>query len=209
MLDYNKMDNVLKNLEDATQNMKSVTELQEYLKGQICVLDEVRKEIEQSNISISNMLSIQEKGFTNHEECLHDIEERHKELNDKIDRVFEDYKKLNSAFELLELGLKRNVALIEDVKGVADNGKKILDEHTISLSSIKSTVEEIDKTLKELDLRIQNTERSLFEILKEIEIINKEISIVKKQNKGLICGMIIGGVFIVATFVISLIGLFV
>jgi hypothetical protein len=85
---------------------------------------------------------------------------------------------------------------------------KVLDEHTISLSSIKSTVEEIDKILKELDLKIQNTERSLFEILKEIEIINKEISIVRKQNKGLICGMIIGGVFIVATFVISLIGLF-
>jgi len=58
-------------------------------------------------------------------------------------------------------------------------------------------------------MKIQNTEQSLCEILKEIEIINKEISIVRKQNKGLICGMITGGVFIVATFVISLIGLFV
>ena len=192
MLDYNKMDNVLKNLEDTTQNMKSVTELQEYLKEQISSLNEVKKEIEESNTSISNMLSIQEKGFIDHEECLHDIEERHKDLNDKIDRVFEDYKKLNSAFELLELGLKRNAALIEDVKGVADNGKKILDEHSGMLSEIKVALDNLAKVLDEHTISLSSIK-----------------STVRKQNKGLICGMIIGGVFIVATFVISLIGLLV
>lgn len=111
MLNYNKMDEVLNNLEAQVDNFKSLSSVQEKFEGALSELSQSLAAIKIEREQVERLVN-----------SITELETTHKEIDGKIETVLQDYKKLHSSFEYLELELKKNIAIVNDIQNDIKKG---------------------------------------------------------------------------------------
>ena len=134
MLNYDKMDSVLQNLDDCVENMKNVSETQEKLEDALTKIETVVSELRESKTAMTTSVEAIEK-----------IEKTHEDISLNIEAVLQDYKKIHSAFEFVELELKKTSSSIESLK--AEIIEK-LDEANKQVKITRETLVERIETAK-------------------------------------------------------------
>ena len=105
MLNYDKMDEVLNNLDGAADSLKQVSELQAKFDKALDEVQEAVTGIKTENTNVERLIgAVKELSLT------------HKSISDKIETILQDYKKLHSAFEYLELELKKNASAVNEIQ---------------------------------------------------------------------------------------------
>ncbi len=128
MLNYDKMDDVLKNLDECVDDIKEISKTQETLEGIALKMNEAIFQINDTkNIILKNVENIEL------------IEKKHEDIERNIESVLQDYKKIHSAFEYVEIETKKTTAQLEALK--------INQEEKID--GLKRTLEEIEEKRKE------------------------------------------------------------
>ena len=151
MLNYDKMDEVLNNLDKYANEVKSVSETQEKLDNTISKIDQ----------TISNLNET--KGtITSSAKTLENIENVHNKIEEDIVTVLQNYKKTNSAFEYLELELKNIRASLDSIK---EEQAKVFEKIE---NSIKKNAESQNESIKSAS----NMSVGLFIVVIALLIIN-------------------------------------
>lgn len=146
MLNYDKMDEVLDNLDKAADSLKQVSELQTKFDNALGGVQKTIDEIKTENANVERMIAaVQELSLT------------HKSISDNIETILQDYKKLHSAFEYLELELKKNASAVNEVQKELNLG-------------LRMTASFADETKKELTITKERDKKMKFAIFTGIGI---------------------------------------
>lgn len=97
------MDEILNNLETQADGLKSLSKLQESFENALGDLSQVVKDIQTERENVEKIA-----------DSIKDLESIHASTDRKIETVLQDYKKLHSSFEYMELELRKNASLLED-----------------------------------------------------------------------------------------------
>ena len=103
MIDYNEMEKVIKNLNEYVSKVQQMSKVQ----GK---LDETLSGV--SNIAES--LSQIDNDLKDYSTTIAELEDKHRIITSQFDTVLQDYKKLHSSFELLDIELKKITLQNED-----------------------------------------------------------------------------------------------
>ncbi|PWM73353.1 MAG: hypothetical protein DBX59_05155 [Bacillota bacterium] len=131
MLNYDKMNSVLDNLDSCAESLSSIVDTQKTLETLSNKVESTISELKQ------NSNNIQE--YTNSVAIL---EKAHFDISNKIDNVMQDYQKLHSAFEYLEIELKKTNSVLDTVKTELVNYIDTTQEKSIT------AIEELKKEIK-------------------------------------------------------------
>ena len=128
MLNYNKMDEVLNNLETQVDNFKNIVEIQARLEGVLGELSQVHSEIKNEREK-SERFVVSVEG----------LESAHKAIDDKIETALQDYKEIHSNIELIEVEMNAS-----EISELQSESKRSLQEiYSLSVKNEKalSTIE--------------------------------------------------------------------
>ena len=117
MLNYNKMDEVLNNLETQVDNFKNIVEIQARLEGVLGELSQVHSEIKNEREK-SERFVVSVEG----------LESAHKAIDDKIETALQDYKGIHSNIELIEAEIEKNASEISELQS---ESKRSLQEISV------------------------------------------------------------------------------
>ena len=120
MINYNEMEKVIQDLNNYVEKIQKTTESQKRIDESVEQLEKIKESISEIADNI--------KQYT---DSIQGIESKHETLNSQVDIVLQDYKKLHSAFELLDIELKKINAknesfenLLQATKGEIENIEK-------------------------------------------------------------------------------------
>lgn len=130
MLNYNKMDEVLNNLETQVDNFKNIVEIQARLEG-------VLGELSQAHSEIKNEREKSERFVVSVE----GLESAHKAIDDKIETALQDYKEIHSNIELIEAEIEKNASEISELQ--SESKRSLQEIYSLSVKNEKalSTIE--------------------------------------------------------------------
>ena len=110
MINYNKMDEVLNNLERQAEDLRSLSKEQEAFEKALGELSQLHKDIQTEREKVETIA-----------DAIKNIESAHASIDRNIETVLQDYKKLHSSFEYLELELRKNACLMGEVQDKLKN----------------------------------------------------------------------------------------
>lgn len=126
MIDYKSMEKVIQDLNNYVDRLHETVKTQEKLDGTIEILVNLKNKIEEYNNEVCQ--------YTKKIEVL---EEQHGFIKNQFETVLYDYKKLHSAFELLDIELKKINMQNETERKALENLKKISDNIVNEVKNIK------------------------------------------------------------------------
>lgn len=112
MLNYDKMDEVLNNLEAQADDLKKLSKTQEQFENALNDLAHTIENITQ----ILNNIKVERENIEKLVESVEKLETAHQSIETKIETVLQDYKKVHSSFEYIELELKKNTAAVAEIQ---------------------------------------------------------------------------------------------
>ena len=192
MIDYKEMENVIQNLNNYVEKLKNINETQSKLDNTIAELIKIQE-------TIQNFKDI----INDYSKNINELENRHNDIKSQFDTVLQDYKKLHSAFELLDIELKKlntrqeNVekslidinelikAIKQTVSQITIAEENILKSQQDSFDSLKKlTSDNFAKMLEKQKENTQNLENSKVEIKRDIANLcdNIDNGIVKQEE---------------------------
>lgn len=203
MLNYNKMDEVLINLETQADNLKSLSETQTHFENALDKLSQNLNEIQIEREQVEQLVK-----------SVEGLENTHKAIDDKIETVLQDYKKLHSSFEYIELELKKNTSAVNEIQsdlnkeinGLYTSFTKMQGELNNAINSLSTSLTDIHSELQK-DLQEINSISS--ENNNKLSIIQNELESSKRSNKNLAIGIFVGVGISIVTLVLSVIGMFI
>ena len=125
MINYNEMEKVIQDLNNYVEKLQKTTESQKKIDDSLVQLEKIK----------ANINEIQET-IKNYTESIKGIESNHKVLNSQVEEVLQDYKKLHSAFELLDIELKK-------INAKNENFEKLLQDSKNELQHLQKTQQRI------------------------------------------------------------------
>lgn len=96
MIDYKEMENVIQALNEYVLKLQKISSTQQKL-------DDSIKEF----ITIKSHMEIIKETIDKYTKTIETLENKHEDIKSQFDTVLQDYKKLHSAFELLDIELKK------------------------------------------------------------------------------------------------------
>lgn len=124
MINYNDMENVIQALNIYVDKMQNIADTQKKLDEAKAELSEVKTKIANSELKIEK-----------YTEIIINLETKHDYIKSQFETVLQDYIKLHSAFELLNIEIKKiniqNQTLeksIEDLKSLTNETKRIISD---------------------------------------------------------------------------------
>lgn len=163
MIDYKEMEKVIQDLNNYVEKLQKTSETQKKL-------DESIEELVKIKESIKDI----EKAVGQYTKFLEELESKHDTIKSQFDTVLQDYKKLHSAFELLDIELKK----------------------------INSQNESFDKSLVELKLLTNEIKNEFSKVQVTQKSILEQQNLLAKKNKiwfGILTGLI--GIVLTLTIV--------
>ena len=135
MIDFKEMDKVVKDLNNYVEKLQKTEETQKQLMETIKELGEIKNSITNSENSINlNTKNIEE------------LEKTHEAIKLQFDSVLQDYKKLHSAFELIDIELKKSETInkdqLEQVKSLVEKTDRLLKDQEADTIIIQNLLEE-------------------------------------------------------------------
>lgn len=112
MLNYNKMDEVLNNLETQADSLKMLSKTQVQFEN---ALSELAQILENIALLINN-IKAERKDAEILVDSVEKLEAAHNAIEVKIETVLQDYKKVHSSFEYIELELKKNTSAVAEIQ---------------------------------------------------------------------------------------------
>lgn len=149
MIDYKEMEKVIQNLNNYVEKLKNINETQSKLDDTILELIKIRDSIQNVKTTID--------GYSKN---IVELENRHNDIKTQIDTVLQDYKKLHSAFELLDIELKKLNTRQESLE------KILLD--------INELTKVINKTVSQITLAEENILKSQQEDFKNLKALTTD-----------------------------------
>lgn len=152
MIDYKSMDNVIINLNHFADKLQKTVETQQKLNQVIDEVALIRDDVKKTEEVIEKYtISIKE------------LEDEHNILNNQIEVILQDYKKLHSSFEFFEIELKkinefnvefkeRQIDLIESTKGIETQIAELKSQNDVfiqKLAEMTITLEDMKKEARE------------------------------------------------------------
>ena len=138
MLDYNKMDEVLKNLDVSAKNLKSTSEVHEKLEKAEKDLKEALGELQKEREGLQASVDIMDE-----------FGQDHKILREKVENVLADYKLLKSSYDFLEMELKKTNSNLEELDDKFEDMKT-------SFKLIEKGLEEVNGVCRRNGLLLNN-----------------------------------------------------
>ncbi len=192
MIDYNEMEKVIQNLNKYVEKLQKTSEVQNKLDESIEELVKIQENIENIKNEVGQYTTSLEK-----------LESTHDTIKAQLDTILHDYKNLHSAFELLDIELKKinsqNANFEKSLKDLESLAKAICDE----VPNIQIAQESILEHQKELDKNLENnfstSHSNQTTILEQQELFAKE-------NKTWF-KVLFGFVFVIA--ILTIIGFFI
>ena len=121
MINYNEMEKVIQDLNNYVEKIQKTTESQKRIDESVEQLEKIKESIKEFANNV--------KQYT---DSLQGIESKHETLITQFDTVLQDYRKLHSAFELIDIELKK-------ISVNNENFEKKLLETKSELENIKSS----------------------------------------------------------------------
>ena len=121
MINYNEMEKVIQDLNNYVEKIQKTTESQKRIDESVEQLEKIKESIKEFANNV--------KQYT---DSLQGIESKHETLITQFDTVLQDYRKLHSAFELIDIELKK-------ISVNNENFEKKLSETKSELENIKSS----------------------------------------------------------------------
>ena len=196
MLNYDKMDEVLDNLEACADNLKNFSQTQTQFDKALEALSLTFNQIKEEKAKIEELIA-----------SVKQIEDTHNSIDEKIAVVLQDYKKLHSSFEYLELELKKNTAAISEINNALTKDLQAKFEQLESKFTEQTSA--VSKILYDLKNDLQAVNALAVENKNAIHNVESELSDSKRRNKGLKMAVFAGIGISIITLVVSIVGLFI
>ena len=157
MLDYNKMDEVLKNLDVSAKNLKSTSQVHEKLEKAEKDLKEVLGELQKEREGLQASVDIMDE-----------FGQDHKILREKVENVLADYKLLKAGYDFLEMELKKTNSNLEELDDKFEDMKT-------SFKLIEKGLEEVNGICKDNGLLLNDSKKEQEDNFKDIKTTLKHI----------------------------------
>lgn len=152
MINYDEMQKVIGDLNEYVEKMEAISETQKKLD---CIVGEIG--------ALKTSISEIEKTCGDYTSTITAILSTHNALETQVERVAEDYKKLHSSFELIEIELKKFDAKIETSSAAIQSRVESMNECIMKMAS------EIDEQFKIIENLVRKVEMN--------EVKNRRISL--------------------------------
>lgn len=130
MIDLNEMKTTLEKVNEYIDKLQSMTEIQNILKTQAEHLAEAESRLLMIMQSIDDFNRISSS-----------LENKYKDIDTKMNEILEDYRKVHSSFEYVELELKKFTELQQNTKAQLENDVVLLSD------TIKATTDVFNKEI--------------------------------------------------------------
>ena len=152
MLNYEKMDEVIDDLGKCAENLQELSAIQEKFDEALGQLSETVKEIGNERESVERIQS-----------AFEDVQNTYRSIDANIATVLQDYKKLHSAFEYIELELKKNDSALREMHdGLEKSLREIQDGQAQAAAAGKELQAELKNELAGTKRRSKITMSSVF-----------------------------------------------
>ncbi|MBR4002811.1 MAG: hypothetical protein IKI95_01910 [Clostridia bacterium] len=128
MIDYKEMEKVIQNLNLYVEKMQKISDSQQKMSEFVEELNRIKENIGLVEVSLNK-----------YTKSIEELESKHETIKSQIDTVLQDYKKLHSTFELLDIRLKKINVQNECFEKSITELKSLTIEIQKEVASIKTT----------------------------------------------------------------------
>ena len=195
MINYNEMEKVIQDLNNYVEKIQKTTESQKRIDESVEQLEKIKESIKEFANNV--------KQYT---DSLQGIESKHETLITQFDTVLQDYRKLHSAFELIDIELKKISVNNENFEKKLLETKSELEKLTnITTCGFNSTQEAINEKSSLFEKQLLETKSELENIKSSQKLILTNQYNAVKKNK-IWFGVLTG--FASAILLLTIIGFF-